>query len=243
MRALALLLALCAGCATDPCDGIDGTCVALHVDGSGPIDALAITLSGAASGTQVVPEISQVASLPVAVALSISQPGSGSLQIYVEGVYLGSVVGVGETAIDLAPHASATVVLEAPPDGFTPPDLAQSSPCGDIGCARASARLYAYLCPSFNSGACTPVNAMVLGAPNAQCAPLTPAAVPGSCYDTGLTVLSSTQYTVADCGSCTGACVGATKFTTPDTFDGPTYFPRGLSFYCQQSCPIPASCP
>jgi hypothetical protein len=111
--ALVLGLTLSASCAQDACAGLDGTCVALTVDGPGQIDGLEIAVSGAATGSQVVPPVAAAHALPVDVAVELAHASSGALHLDVIGVFLGTVVGHGtaDLTISAGAHASATVRL------------------------------------------------------------------------------------------------------------------------------------
>lgn len=111
---------LLVGCAGSVCDGVDGACVALNVQGGGMVDGLAITLSGAAKGKRVVPPFATPSALPVDVALQLpATTTSGTLHIDVVGVYLGGIVGNGATDVMVAPgqHVNATVRFGVAPGG------------------------------------------------------------------------------------------------------------------------------
>lgn len=264
MRPLCALILTWAGCANDPCAGIDGACVSLTVDGSGQIDGLVINVSGAASGTRVLPPMARVAPLPVAVALQLKNATSGTLHIAVEGVYFGAIVGAGTTDVDVAPRVAATVVLDpsfdagllfkpdlaVPPDLTFPSDLAcpsgaprcngvccdQGATCSGNKCVYQTAQLYFYLCPSFNMG-CSATTLLV----DNVCHPLAgPAA--GTCYATGINVSGGQTYSIAMCSQCPSNCSNQVPFTTPATFATSTYYP-GISFYCKTTCTAPGNCP
>jgi len=116
MRATLILLvalAAAAGCDNSACRGVDGTCVALTVEGAGSVDGLEIALSGAASGTKVVPPIATVSALPVEVGLQLAHASTGVLHIDVGGVLLGDRVGNGsvDVSITSGAHTRATVTL------------------------------------------------------------------------------------------------------------------------------------
>jgi hypothetical protein len=135
--AIASLALVAVGCG-DVCDGVAGTCVALTVDGSGQVDGIEVTLSGAANGRRVGPAMATVQDLPVTLALQLSSVSGGALHIDATGVLLGRIVGEGNTNVTLSgSHASATVRLGAAPPidlagsvDFSSPDL--EPPCVTI---------------------------------------------------------------------------------------------------------------
>jgi len=110
---LAAVLASAAGCDNGACRGVDGTCVALTVEGQGSIDGLSITLSGAASGNKVAPKTATLQSLPVEVALQVANASNGTLHIDVVGLLLGGTAGSGsvDVPIRVGAHQSARVKL------------------------------------------------------------------------------------------------------------------------------------
>lgn len=120
IRALAVLLAagFVAGCgAGDPCDGHDGACLSLRVEGQGAVgalDQLAIHLTGAAQLDGHTPG-SPGKAVPLPIATAIFLPAAtGSVDISVLGLRAGLAVGQGEVAASIRPgaHVTATVTLE-----------------------------------------------------------------------------------------------------------------------------------
>jgi len=110
------LAALAAGCGTsDPCDGHDGACLALRVEGHGvgALDQLAIHVAGAALLDGHTPGSPGAAvSLPVATAIYLPA-ATGSVAISVLGLRSGLAVGQGDAAASIRPgaHVTATVTL------------------------------------------------------------------------------------------------------------------------------------
>lgn len=132
---LAAALATAAGCDNSACRGVDGTCVSLTVSGSGSVDGVEVTLSGAASGVKVAPRTATQASLPVEIGLELAHASNGTLHIDAVGFLLGDNVGSGSTdvAITVGAHTSAHVTLssggggaDAGVDGATGPPIAVS---------------------------------------------------------------------------------------------------------------------
>src|SRR6185312_11438683 len=98
------LAALAAGCGTsDPCDGHDGACLALRVEGHGvgALDQLAIHVAGAALLDGHTPGSPGAAvSLPVATAIYLPA-ATGSVAISVLGLRSGLAVGQGDAAASI----------------------------------------------------------------------------------------------------------------------------------------------
>jgi hypothetical protein len=142
MRAIviaALLLAGCPGGTKDVCNGIHGTCVALHVVGStdvSEVDQLAIDVSGAfTGGPKTTPSPPMVESLPIDVAGTLPQGTSGMVVFRVVGLRHGMQAGAGQSMpVDIVDgmHATAQITLAATAttDMLTPDgdgDLAQGT--------------------------------------------------------------------------------------------------------------------
>jgi hypothetical protein len=130
LRRLVLVAALlAAGCTKDPCDGVAGTCVSLHVigDGISAIDQLSIDLSGAVSApSQTTPhDKPDRESLPIDVGVSISGSPSGSETLHVVGLVGGGPVGDGFATVDLKPggHFKKTVTLTQSMNDLSMDDL------------------------------------------------------------------------------------------------------------------------
>jgi len=110
-----LLLALCA-CTDDPCAGVAGTCVTLHVTSPEVtrVDALAVDLlAGAFHGASTT---KGAASLPLETAVELALPGDLDLGIVAAGELEGSVLGTGYTRLTVADgaHIAAHLELAAP---------------------------------------------------------------------------------------------------------------------------------
>ncbi len=149
----ALLVAGCGGAATDPCSGRDGTCLGVHVQGSGAIaqvDQIAIDLAGAVTFDGRTPSApGDAIDLPVVAAVFLPS-ASGRVDVAVTGFLHGGAVGSGAAATDIAPgaHAQVTVVLAAgaPIDAAArdladaaapPPDAAATDGGADLATADA----------------------------------------------------------------------------------------------------------
>src|SRR6476469_2416402 len=119
MRALlmmSLLVPLASGCnsaAPDPCKGVAGTCVSMTVQSStvATVDSLHIVASGALTGDQT--SSGGRANLPIVVALQLPANTAGSLDLHVDGVLAGLIVGTCDTDTLVTPgqHANAVCTL------------------------------------------------------------------------------------------------------------------------------------
>ena len=124
MKRALLIACLYAGCAGDPCDGVAGACLAVHVDSPSAreVTQLALDVSyGADRGSAVTRRADGAAlSLPVATAIALGNlPAPLAVRVVVSGVLLGASVGSGEAATTVAPgqHASVRVSLGSVTDG------------------------------------------------------------------------------------------------------------------------------
>ncbi len=93
---ISLLLASLLGCsAGDPCDGQDGTCLSIDVQGSLALDTINFSLSGAVqnSTTRALPD--GETALPVQVAVLLPAMAQGPLTINAVALKAGAQVGVG----------------------------------------------------------------------------------------------------------------------------------------------------
>ncbi|MGZ3428311.1 MAG: hypothetical protein ACXVCV_16775, partial [Polyangia bacterium] len=132
MRALGLATVVAAaaslggGCSSnDPCDGVLGACIALTVDGSGSVDTLRLSLSGAASAQRIAPTRQTLTTLPVYLALQLTHASQqsglvfsgGDVRIDVEATRAGAPVGAGSTHVTLGSgdHVAASVTLGSGP--------------------------------------------------------------------------------------------------------------------------------
>ena len=257
MRALLLcsLLALVA-CGRDVCADVDGTCVALAVHGTGQVDGLDITLSGAATGRQIAPEFAEVADLPVSVALAIDHPSIGPLHVALAAVRGGAVIGAGSADVTISPggHYAATLELDASAvdGGLTSQfDLAcpdMGSRCGSLccgadqicsegACLYPKAKAVVYLCPDFDNG-CTASDFVIDG----TCGPIQ-SPKPGKCYTTSLDVEAGKTYGISVCTGCNSGCSTSSSFMTPaGAFSDKTFY-TGVLFYCKTPCTAPTTCP
>lgn len=115
----AVCLALLAACTQgDPCDGVTGTCVTLHVTSPEVkrIDRLEVDLlAGAFHATPTTKNTSSTA-LPLDTALELALPGDLDLGIVAAGVRSGSVVGTGSARLTVTEgqHVAAHIELAAP---------------------------------------------------------------------------------------------------------------------------------
>ena len=110
-----LILALCA-CTDDPCAGVAGTCVTLHVTSPdvARVDALAVDLlAGTFHGSSTT---KGAASLPLETAVELALPGDLDLGIVAAGELQGSVKGTGYVRLTVADgaHLAAHLELVAP---------------------------------------------------------------------------------------------------------------------------------
>jgi len=110
------LALLVTACTNDPCDGVEGTCVTLHVTSPDVkhIDALAVDLlAGTFHGTSTT---KGAAALPVETALELAVPGDLDLGIVAAGTLNGDVLGTGSTRLTVhdGQHVAARIELVAP---------------------------------------------------------------------------------------------------------------------------------
>ena len=112
----ALVLIVVAGCATDdPCAGVSGTCVTLHVTSPTvkTIDQLELDLSWGDNHAVTTLQPEGTASLPLLGAVAISGTAA-KLAIVGAGKLSGQVLGTGAAATALADRASLELVLADP---------------------------------------------------------------------------------------------------------------------------------
>jgi hypothetical protein len=111
------LAVLVVGCAQDdPCAGVAGTCVTLHVTSPEVkhVDALAVDLlAGAFHGTSTT---TGAASLPLETAVELALPGDLDLGIVAAGTLHGTVLGTGSARLSVmdGEHVAARLELVAP---------------------------------------------------------------------------------------------------------------------------------
>jgi hypothetical protein len=113
MRALVLTLLLVGGCASDPCDGKSGTCLALTVTSAVSHGVDSLTISSDTLGAKTTDR--KAVALPVVVAVTFAAGDVGPFKLHVIGASGGKVFGSGDVVSDLAAgkHGSATVRLVA----------------------------------------------------------------------------------------------------------------------------------
>jgi hypothetical protein len=115
MKAGFAMIALASCTTTDPCDGIDGMCVTLHVSSPtvGAIDQLELDLSwGDHHGTTTL-EPGGTATLPLVTAVAIAGTAP-RLAVVGAGKLSGQVLGTGANATPLADRATLELVLADP---------------------------------------------------------------------------------------------------------------------------------
>ena len=100
----------------------------------------------------------------------------------------------------------------------------------------STARLYVWLCPSFNQG-CS-ANFFQL---DQMCSPIGADGVAGTCYDTGLEVSASKTYAMTTCQACGSNCGTPASFNTPPGFLGADWY-SGFAYWCNEKCSAPPSC-
>jgi len=140
-RLVALLpLAVAACAAGDPCAGVAGTCLAVHVasPSAHELDELAVDVTaGAFHDAATTRPSGGRATLPLTTAIELAAVVTRSLEVRVAlvGKLDGNVVGVGAAAItlDLGQHAAVQIVLgAAPADGGAADAAPDAAP--DAGC-------------------------------------------------------------------------------------------------------------
>lgn len=117
MRRLVLaVVVVAAGCASDPCSGVAGTCISARVQGSASgLDQLRVILDGAAQ-PQVSPATPSAFSLPVRVAIVLPASVTSPATLTVEGVAGGQTVatsGPQSVSFTSGAHQSFTFDLAA----------------------------------------------------------------------------------------------------------------------------------
>jgi hypothetical protein len=117
MRVVCLALLVAACTQDDPCDGVSGTCVTLHVTSpeTKRIDALSVDLLAGDFHATSTTQSSSDESLPVETALQLALPGDLDLGIVAAGTLNGSVLGTGSArlAVQSGQHITAKLDLVA----------------------------------------------------------------------------------------------------------------------------------
>ena len=110
MAAVAIVASGCNSAASNPCKGVAGTCVSLTVQSStvATVDSLHILATGALTGDQT--SSGGRANLPIVVALKLPDNTAGSLNLHVDGVLAGTIVGSCDTDTLVTPGQHATAI-------------------------------------------------------------------------------------------------------------------------------------
>jgi hypothetical protein len=126
-----MIVAVLAGCASDPCDGRAGTCISLRVEGSvRGLDRLAVTVDQPVVKTQSTGQRS--ISLPIYLGLNLPESVSGDVNIVVVGYTQDNPVAQGSGRATVVNHRGyATVSLGGgvdvmPPIAMVPAARAQT---------------------------------------------------------------------------------------------------------------------
>jgi hypothetical protein len=121
---LMMPVALAAGCGVaDPCDGVPGACLAVHVDSATDktVDQLEFDiLYGAVHGTSITRAAGATTSLPAATAIELGTLAAPvTVALVVAGERSGTVVGSAVASTGVAPnaHVAVHVTLTAGPTG------------------------------------------------------------------------------------------------------------------------------
>lgn len=121
--ALATLALAACGTTPDPCEGIAGTCLAVHVESATVerLDALELdVLHGDLHATATTrPAGGGAVGLPLTTAIALSPIGDGPLRVGVvaAGKLGAAVAGTGAASATLAPGARASITIELSPIG------------------------------------------------------------------------------------------------------------------------------
>ena len=165
MSRVALAVALCvvSGCYnSDPREDVIGACVALTIDGSGSVDTLRLSLSGAAQADRIAPVQQTLATLPVYVALQLTHATSsggvftgGDVRIDVAGQRAGMIVGSGSThlMVGSSDHVKASLTLGSGPLPAVD-DLATEPIVNDLSPVCSTADSAVLASDPHNCGAC-----------------------------------------------------------------------------------------
>nr|HEX4315850.1 hypothetical protein [Kofleriaceae bacterium] len=182
--ALAAALAVLAGlaaCSDDPCDGVAGTCVTLHVTSPQVtrIDHLEVDLLAGTFHATATTSSGGATSLPLDTAVELALPGDLDLGIVAAGLLDGSAVGTGAARLAVADDQHVTAQLELlPPATCTDGTLY----CGSDSVAGSTDTLYACEAADAPSarGVCA-AGCLVRPGKADECA-----GSGGACVDTGL---------------------------------------------------------
>jgi hypothetical protein len=113
MRATLILLGAVAlgGCSNDVCADVQGTCIALQLNGNGSVATVDIVSSGALSETSST--TGDITGLPLVMPVRFHSGFSGTVVLDVAASVGGSFVGAGETTVQIVDgkHGAAGVLL------------------------------------------------------------------------------------------------------------------------------------
>ncbi len=144
-RRLAALLLLSSGLAAggckDACDGVDGTCLALHIAADPnefpsrlppEFDSIQVQLSGAFDGTRSTSADAGRSELPTNLGISIPEGRNGKLQVDLVGTQRGMrrFIGTGKVELRSGEHSALTVDAHYASSRSGGPD---GGPIGDLG--------------------------------------------------------------------------------------------------------------
>jgi hypothetical protein len=113
----AILLAAAAllggGCSNDVCANVQGTCVALHIDGNGSVATVQINASGQVTESSTA--TGDVTSLPLVMPVRFHGGVSGAVNLQVIGSINGALIGQGVTTVQVidGQHTTGAVILAA----------------------------------------------------------------------------------------------------------------------------------
>jgi hypothetical protein len=130
LKALVALLALgVVGCGSNVCDGVKGTCVAVHVTAGsstpGSVEQLSVDVSGAVSGGPVrTPPAPSKKNLPVDVAVGFSAGRAGTETVHVVAFVGGAPVAEGSASFQLTDGKHQTVDVALVGTNLPPNDMA-----------------------------------------------------------------------------------------------------------------------
>jgi hypothetical protein len=143
---IAVTAVLLAGCVPqDPCKTGVGACIDLTVTSMqiSSIDTLRITGGGAISGEQDV-NAGHAVKLPTDVPVGLPDTAGGTVELFVEGVLAGTLVGGGTVSANInagdRPHVTVDIEPNPVMPDFSSPDLAFpiDTACADVAHSRCS---------------------------------------------------------------------------------------------------------
>jgi len=165
------------GCSQDVCANVQGTCVALHIDGGGSVSTVQITATfvgqdatGAGAMTATNAATGDATSLPVVMPVRFHSGISGAVPLAVTATLSGSPVGYGTTTVQVidGQHTTGAVILQksnATPDAGA--ELADFGTGGTGGTGGGPGGCTPATCPSgmycATDGTCQPAQMVSLG--------------------------------------------------------------------------------